>query len=241
MKSAKSTSADKDARRAGRAAKGRRHHQDPPRLQPIGGTMERELERRILAAFERVDMGAPWADLAPTVLPVIRRVLQPYPPDLAPLTITVPPGIPTGFGIDIGPAFSHVTAAMVESWAVDHTTVLATALDNLRRLVAQEPPRVDPLVIEGEPLLAIQGQGWGSALTLLPDVLAGILGPDPRVLITPVRNTLVALPETVAADLVIDLWSAIADGRHDELDIDPLRWTGSDVVAIGDRSPHPVH
>ncbi|HEX6868984.1 MAG TPA: hypothetical protein VF119_09275 [Candidatus Limnocylindrales bacterium] len=241
MKTARSTKATKHARRAGRAAQGRRRCDDRPRLHPIEGTLERQLERRILAAFERLDMDAPWADLAPTILPVIRRVIQPYPADVTPLTITVPPGIPTGFGIDMGPAFSHVTAAMVGSWAIDSATILATALDNLRHLVADEPPLVDPLVIEGHPVLAVQGQGWGSALILLPDVLAGILGPDPRVLITPVRNTLVALPETVDADLVIDLWSVIAHGRHDELDIDPLRWTGTDVVAISDRSRRLVH
>ena len=236
MKTAKSAKAAKDERRAHRTAQERRRHDDRPRLHPIGGTMDRDLQRRILASFERLDMGAPWADIAPMVLPVIKRVAQPYPPDLAPLTITVPPGIPTGFGIDLGPAFSHVTPAMLESWAVDPATVLATALDNLRGLVVREPPRVDPFTIEGARLLAVQGHGWGSALVLVPDVLARILGREPRVLITPVRNTLVAIPESADADLVIDLWSSIADGQHDELDIEPLRWTGADVAALTDRS-----
>jgi hypothetical protein len=56
------------------------------------------------------------------------------------------------------------------------------------------------------------------------------------VLLAPVRNTLLALPDDVEDELAIDLWQAIAHGAHDELDVDPLRWTGSTVARLGDDS-----
>ena len=83
-------------------------------------------------------------------------------------------------------------------------------------------------------MTAIQGQGWGSSLILLPELLRPILGPTPRVLLAPVRNTLLALPDDVEDGLAIDLWQAIAQGAHDELDVDPLRWTGSTVALLTD-------
>lgn len=236
MHDMKTTKAPKGERRAHRTARERRRRDERLVLHAIGGVMDAELQADILAAFERLDVTAPWSDIAGTILPVIQRVRQPYPIGLAPFTLTVPPGIPTGFGIDLGPAFGHVTAEMLDSWAVDVATVLATALDNLRRLVVREPPQVDPFAVEGHAFLAVQGQGWGSALVLVPDVLAPILGPEPRLLMTPIRNTLVAMPESVDADLAVDLWLAFADGRHDELAVEPMRWTGHDVVALADRS-----
>jgi hypothetical protein len=49
-----------------------------------------------------------------------------------------------------------------------------------------------------------------------------------------VRNTLLALPDDVDDDMAFQVCEAIADGAHDELDVDPLRWTGSTVALIGD-------
>jgi hypothetical protein len=57
---------------------------------------------------------------------------------------------------------------------------------------------------------------------------------DPRLLLAPVRNTLIALPEDVDPDLAFRLWDAIAEGCHDELDLNLLRWTGTTVMAEGD-------
>ena len=44
-----------------------------------------------------------------------------------------------------------------------------------------EPPRVERIHPEGVETIAIQGQGWGSALILVPEVLRPILGDMPRV------------------------------------------------------------
>jgi len=198
--------------------------------------MDPELVERLLAAAVEIDPGGPWSGVEARVLPVLKRLRHPYSAFAAPLHVQVPPGILTGFGIDIGPAFTHITAEQAEGWGVDHATLLGTALDNLRRLVQAEPPRIERIEPRGIETVAIQGQGWGSSLILLPEVLRPILGPVPRLLLAPVRNTVLAVPEEVDLDILELLWSALADGAHDELDVPPLRWNGATVVGLGDAS-----
>ena len=226
----------KALRRAHRKAKGHHDHADRISMRVLGGTMDRELFDRVISAAQRLDLDAPWPETASLVLPILRRVRHPYPPEAAPMHIFVPPGVWTGFGIDFGPAFSHITAAQVERWGIDQATLLGTALENLRALTNREPPRVERIRPDGVDTIAIQGQGWGSALILVPEVLRPILGDEPRLLLAPVRNTLVALPEDVNPDLAFRMWEAIAEGCHDELDLNLLRWTGANVVADGDES-----
>ena len=240
MRRMKTTKGDRDrrsskaARRTSRKTKGRERHDDGFAMRVLGGTMDHELFERVLAAAQSLDLDAPWPDVSSLVLPILRRVRHPYPPEAAPMHVFVPPGVWTGFGIDFGPAFTHVTANQVERWGIDHATLLGTALENLRALTVVEPPRVERIRPEGVETIAIQGQGWGSALILVPDVLRPILGERPRLLLAPVRNTLVALPDDVDPDLAFRMWEAIAEGCHDELDLNLLRWTGATVVADGD-------
>src|SRR5687768_8061143 len=226
----------KAERRSTRKARDRRRHDGHLAMQVLGGAMDRELFERVLAAAQSLDLDAPWPDVASLVLPILRRVHHPYPPEATPMHVFVPPGVWTGFGIDLGPAFTHVTAGQVEHWGIDHATLLGTALENLRSLTMVEPPRVERIRPEGVETIAIQGQGWGSALILVPEILRPILGEQPRVLLAPVRNTLVALPDDVDPDLAFRMWEAIAEGCHDELDLNLLRWTGSTVVADGDEA-----
>jgi hypothetical protein len=233
MKTLKARKTAKDERRNRRKQKSRRRR-DGLRLHPLGGTFEPGLAESILAAFDAFDPTAPWADVAPRIVPVLKRVHHPFPPEMAPIHIRVPPGIWTGFGIDLGPAFSHVSQALLDRWGIDHATLLGTALANLTDLVRQEQPIVDAVPVDGVEVMAIQGQGWGSSLILVPELLRPILGTTPRILLAPVRNTLLALPEDVDDGLAVDLWQAIAQGAHDELDVEPLRWTGSTVASIGD-------
>jgi hypothetical protein len=241
MRGMKTTKGDRHSRsakaerRAHRQAKGHRHA-DGLSMRVLGGTMDRELFDRVVSAAGRLDLDAPWPETAGMVLPILRRVRHPYPPEATPMHIFVPPGVWTGFGIDFGPAFSHITAAQVERWGIDQATLLGTALENLRALTYREPPRVERIRPDGVDTVAIQGQGWGSALILVPEVLRPILGDEPRLLLAPVRNTLVALPDDVDPDLAFRMWEAIAEGCHDELDLNLLRWTGATVVADGDES-----
>jgi hypothetical protein len=234
MRLMKPLKARKDERRTRRKRKASRP--DGLRLHPLGGTFEPGLADRILAAFDGFDPTGPWSSIAPRIVPVLKRIHHPYPPEMAPLHIRVPPGVWTGFGIDLGPAFSHVSELLLDGWGIDHATLLGTALDNLAALVRREAPVIDSVPVDGIEITAIQGQGWGSSLILVPELLQPILGPTPRVLLAPVRNTLLALPDDVDDDLAVDLWHAIAHGAHDELDVDPLRWTGSTVALLGDAA-----
>ena len=232
----KSTKAAKDQRRARHTSKRNRRRSEDLTLTPLGpGAFEPGLAEQILAAFRGFDPTGPWATIAPRIVPVLKRRRHPYPPEAAPLHIHVPPGIWTGFGIDLGPAFSHVSQTLLDGWGIDPPTLLATALDNLAGLVRSEPPVVESLHIGGVDVTAIQGQGWGSSLVLAPDLLRPLLDPTPRVLLAPVRNTLLALPDDVDDQLAFDLWEAITEGAHDELEVDPLRWTGATVTLLADQ------
>lgn len=228
--------AEKSERRAHRKARRTGRPSDDLTLTPLGGTMEPGLAHQILSAFRGFDPLGPWSSIAPRILPVLKRRHHPFPPDAAPLHIHVPPGVWTGFGIDFGPAFSHVTQSLLDGWHIDHATLFGTALENLATLVEREPPVIDTFPVNGIEITAVQGQGWGSSLILAPELLARILGPEARLLLAPVRNTLLALPDDVDEDLAFDLWAAIADGAHDELEVDPLRWTGATVARIGDAA-----
>ena len=226
--------ADKAERRSHREAKASRRGDGPIRVQTLGpGTMDPDLVARITEAAERVDLSAPWCEVSHMVLPVLRRVWQPLAPGAEPVHLFVPPGVWTGFGLDFGPAFTHITATQVEQWGVDTATLLGTALENLRALTVVEPPRVERFRQSAVDTMVVQGQGWGSALVLLPDVLGPILGPRPKLLLAPVRNALVALPEDVDATYAMVLWEVFAEGAHDELDPIALRWTGTGVVLDG--------
>ena len=196
---------------------------------------DRDLDgaRRALEALRSFDPAGAWEEVGPAVLPLLKRVRHPFPPDAAPLHLQVPPGIWTGFGIDIGPAWAHVSRGLFRGWGIDQATLLGAALENLRRRVLEEPPQVEGATVAGTSLTVIQAQGWGSALVLAPDRLGAIIGPAPRTLLTPVRNALVALPRDVDIEVAAHVWETFVETGADELDVDPLGWDGRTVTAFG--------
>lgn len=224
----KTVKAAKGERRAHRKAKASRR--DDWSIRPVGGAMDPELLRSIRAATRDLDPSAPWPTHASKLVPMIKRVWQPFPPDFVPLAVDVPPGIPVGFGLDIGPAMHVLDDGFLERWDVDRATLLATSLDNLQRLVTSEPPVIQRFTDElAGDIVSIGGQGWGSALLLLPDVLHGILGPEPKVLLAPVRNHVIALTMEVTIETCSTVWAAFADGAHDELDVPLYFWEDGQV------------
>lgn len=241
MSGMKATKAAKGERRAHRKAKDRRR--DPWTVRPIGGTMDPALLRSIRAASRDLDPTAPWPTHAAKLVPMIKRIWQPFPPEFTPLTIDVPPGIPVGFGLDIGPAMHVLDTTYGERWGVDEATLLATSLANLKRLVETEPPIVQRFHDElAGDVVSIGGQGWGSALLLLPDVLQSILGEPPRVLLAPVRNHLIALTMDVTLETCSTMWAALADGAHDELDVPLYFWEGGQVLRyLGAKDGEIIH
>jgi hypothetical protein len=137
-----------------------------------------------------------WTDIAPQVLPAFPRRRPPAVGFGEPLHVLLPPGVVTGFGIDIGPAFLQVSESLVEQWAIPASDVAARALANLGELTARL--RSSDLVrerIDGtEVRVLFSGLGWASALLLLPDELQRILGPEPQRLVAPTRDLLLSLP-----------------------------------------------
>jgi hypothetical protein len=143
------------------------------------------------------DLG--WEEMAPNVIPILPR-RRPMPAQAgAPFRVTLPPGIPTGFGIDIGPAFLVVGEQLLSTWPVGPAELVATALENLRSRVRGVRSRdLVNQVLEGVPLRLLQsGVGCASALLLAPDELQRIFGPEPQCFIAPMRDLLISLPPDV--------------------------------------------
>jgi|GEM_PF-1642535 len=229
MSAMKTVKAAKGERRAHRKAKVRRR--DAWTVRPIGGAMDPGLLRSIRTASQDLDPTAPWPTHAAKLVPMIKRVWQPFPPEFVPLAINVPPGIPVGFGLDIGPAMHVLDTEYPGRWGVDHATLLAASLANLERLVRSEPPVIQRFNDElAGDVVSIGGQGWGSALLLLPDVLQQILGDEPRVLLAPVRNHLIALSMDATIESCSSIWAALADGGNDELDVPLYFWEDGQVL-----------
>ncbi len=137
-----------------------------------------------------------WSEVAPRIVPLFERV-RPFLPDPSERVVTlVPPGIPITMGIDLGPAFAHVTTAMVEGWPVSPADVTAQALANLHaRASAVGPAKVVWGDIDGVPTGWLQTDvGIGSTLILAPQELGRIFGAEPRLLVAPMRDLLIAVP-----------------------------------------------
>ena len=177
------------------------------------------------------DLG--WDEMAGAVIPVLPR-RRPVPPMSGePFRVTLPPGIPTGFGIDIGPAFLMVGETLLSGWKVGPADLVARALANLRERTRPVRPRdLVTLAIEGVPARVLQtGLGCASALVLAPDELRRIFGERPQCLLAPMRDVIVSLPPDAdrrfAASLNEELASMDPNGLALDaflLDADGLRY-----------------
>ncbi len=170
---------------------GRQH-----RTVPIGGGMEMAAPDEVLRAIGRIPRDLDWDVVAPNVLPVLPR-RRPMPAQIGePLRVLLPPGIMTGFGIDIGPAVMHVGPDLLATWSIEPAELTATALDNLRLRAAGSRPRdLVAETIDDTPVRVFQsGWGWASTLLLLPDELVRLFGAGGQRFIAPMRDLLVSLP-----------------------------------------------
>src|SRR3954452_14369987 len=158
----------------------------------LGNGMEQATPEAVLRAMGGLPPDLDWEVLAPNVVPILPR-RRPMPAMAGePFRVTLPPGIHTGFGIDIGPAFLVVGSSLLETWPIDAGELVATALGNLRRRM--EGVRSRDLVrqaLDGVPARVLQsGVGCASALLLVPDELTRIFGTEPQCLIAPMRDLL---------------------------------------------------
>ncbi len=162
----------------------------------LGNGMVQATPEAVFRAMGGLPPDLEWEVMAPNVIPILPR-RRPMPPHGGePFRVTLPPGIPTGFGIDIGPAFLVVGESLLGTWPVGPAELVATALENLRtRLRPLRPRDLVRQAIDGVPVRVLQsGLGCASALVLVPDELTRILGAGPQTLIAPMRDLLISLP-----------------------------------------------
>lgn len=183
---------DKERRRDKRRHKAGKDH--PTR--DLGNGLVQATPEAVLRAMGGLPPDLDWEVLAPNVIPILPR-RRPMPVMAGePFRVTLPPGIPTGFGIDIGPAFLVVGSSLLETWPIGPAQLVATALDNLRgRVRAVRQRDLVRQSIDGVPVRVLQtGVGCASALLLAPDELVRVFGPGSQCLIAPMRDLLVSLP-----------------------------------------------
>jgi hypothetical protein len=166
------------------------------RTMDLGNGMVQATPDAVLSAMGGLPPDLEWASMAPSVIPILPR-RRPMPPLAGePFRVTLPPGIPTGFGIDIGPAFLVVGQSLLATWPVGPAELVATALDNLRERMRSVRPRdLVRQAIDGVPVRILQsGAGCASGLVLAEDELRRIFGTEPQCLIAPMRDILMSMP-----------------------------------------------
>ena len=187
-----------------RRAKRRRKAGKDYRTVDLGNGVETASMDAVVEAMGGLPRDLGWPAMAPHLIPILpRRRAMPFEAG-PPFRVTLPPGIPTGFGIDIGPAFLIVGESMLASWPIGPADLVATGLDNLRRRLRSVRPRdLHRDVFQGVPVRILQsGAGCASALVLVPDELERIFGAGPQCLIAPMRDLLISMPEDADRELV---------------------------------------
>lgn len=168
----------------------------------------------VLAALEDFDVDAPWDAVRHRLIPLLPRV-RPLPVPIEGLVrVMLPPGVLTGFGLDLGPAVTFVDHAQLDRWGIGVDTAISTALANVRRMVATcHPGTVHRSTIERTPVAIFQSRlGIASTLILVPECIERLVGPGPHLLLAPMRDILMALPAATDRGLAAWLcaeWEAI--------------------------------
>jgi hypothetical protein len=203
---------DTEKRRARRRRKAGKDY----RTTDLGNGLVQATPDAVLRAMGGLPPDLEWPVMAPNVIPILPR-RRPMPPQAGePFRVTLPPGIPTGFGIDIGPAFLVVGESLLGTWPIGPADLVATALENLRARLRQVRPRdLVRQTLDGVPVRVLQsGLGCASALVLVPDEIRRIFGDDPHLLLAPMRDLLISMP--------VDVDRAFASWLNDEFaELDP--------------------
>lgn len=193
----------------------------------------------VLAALRRFEIAGPWSTIAASLVPVLPR-RRPMPDASEPeISWTWPNGLVTSFGIDLGPALLFVTDALARTWEVTPEGLAERAMQNLE---ARLPAVLERGVLHdstgGLPMTAFQtGDGWASALVLAPELLARVFGPEPALILAPMRDLLVALPIDADPGLAAWMLDDFASLDPNGLDVPLLVFNGSSVEPW-DRKKH---
>lgn len=184
--------------------KKRRARKEPQLTVSYGNGIVGPSRAQVRSAVESLSPDMTWDDLSDGLRPVfVRR--RPLPPGVErPITTRRPPGLDVALGVDIGPAFMYVGRGMLETWAVTVDDAFERAMDNLRASIAAEKyVEMEYESVDGVPFWWYQSSGGlASGLLLLEEELALRYGPEPRLLIAPMRNLLLAAPFDADRSLV---------------------------------------
>ncbi len=214
-----------------RRAKRRRKAGKDYRTWDLGNGVVQATPEAVLRAMGGLPPDLEWEVMAPNVVPILPRRRQMPSSAGAPFRVTLPPGIPTGFGIDIGPAFLVIGESLLGSWPVGPAELVATALENLRTRMG--PVRARDLIhhgFEGVPVRILQsGVGCASALVLAPDELQRIFGRENQLLVAPMRDILISMPPDVDRGLAAWLNEEFATLDPNGLELDAFALEDGDL------------
>ncbi len=218
---------DTEKRRAKRQRKAGKSY----RTTDLGNGVVQATPEAVLRAMGGLPPDLEWPVMAPNVIPILPR-RRPMPTQAGePFRVTLPPGIPTGFGIDIGPAFLVVGESLLGTWPIGPADLVATALDNLR--ARMRPIRPRDLVhqsLDGVPVRVLQsGVGCASTLVLIHDELRRIFGTDPQCLIAPMRDVLISLPPDVDRGFLAWINDEFAEMDPNGLALDAFALDGGEL------------
>ncbi len=175
----------------------------------------------VRAAIDTLPPELTWEAVSNSLRPMfVRR--RPMPPGAdRPLTFRVPPGVNICLGLDIGPAFLYVGSAMVDDWPVSADEALGRAMANLRTMVeAERYIEMEFGTLADIPVWWYQSHGGlASGVLLLEDELRLRYGDEPRLLVAPMRNLLLAVPFDADREMVGWLRDEIAYEDPNGLDL----------------------
>ena len=200
---------------------GRRARERRRAEQPLEAAIVSPHPEAVRAALDAISPDLSWDDCRDGLRPVfIRR--RPLPPGMAPpVTRRLPVGVNVSLGVDIGPAFMYVGGPLLESWGVTADDAFATAMANLRSVIDQEryfEMAYEP--VDDIPLWWYQSRGGlASGLLLLDDTLVQRFGDEPRVLMAPMRNLLLAAPHDADREVLEWLRDEISHADPNGLDL----------------------
>lgn len=181
----------------------------------------------VIASLATLSAELTWAEASPAVVPLLER-RRPLVALERPVSVYLEPGLRVGFGVDVGPAFLHLTGENVERWQVGIGRIARQAIANLRERAHRiEPGAAIRTRFGVVPLSVLQASdGCASSLLLAPDLLPRWFGDGPKVFIAPGRNLLVALPPAADRRLVRFLHDQLAEATPDSLSVPAFAWSG---------------
>ncbi len=184
-------------------------------------TISSPSQAEVRAAIDGLPPDLSWDEIRHQLTPVfVRR--RPLPPGAPrPVTVRQAPGLEFGLGIDIGPAFMYVGRELLESWSVGLDEAVDCAMGNLRASArAERCVELEYAEWAEMPMWSYQSRsGLASGLLLIEDELALRYGDEPRLLIAPMRNLLLAAPLEADRELVAWLRDEISSEDPNGLDL----------------------